>query len=157
LARIRSQIKRNRQNEKRRLRNRGVRGSARTAVKEARAAMDDGDTSKSKSTLLEAIRLLDKAAEKGVIHRNNAARRKSRLIKHFTTMEARPVEAEKAETRAAETIAEPESKKKMRRKETEAKKPADRKTAARKPAASKKSASKVSKTKAAGKKTARKK
>lgn len=74
MANIKSQIKRNKQNEKRRLRNRYFRGAARTAVKAARASMSDADLKK-------AISALDKAAEKGVIHPRNAARRKSRLMK----------------------------------------------------------------------------
>jgi len=84
LANIKSQIKRNQQNEKRRLNNRNVRGAARTAVNQARAAFDaeDPDT---KESVLKAISALDKAAEKGVIHKNNAARRKSRLMKKLAS------------------------------------------------------------------------
>ncbi len=81
MANIKSQIKRNRQNEKRRLRNRVVRGTARAAVRDARAAILAGDSAASKEAVLAAISRLDKAAEKGVIHKNNAARRKSRLMK----------------------------------------------------------------------------
>ena len=81
MANIKSQIKRNAQNEKRRLRNRHARGAARAAVSRARAAMDSGVVETSKDAVLEAISRLDKAAEKGVIHKNNAARRKSRLMK----------------------------------------------------------------------------
>jgi small subunit ribosomal protein S20 len=77
LANIKSQIKRNRQNEKRRLNNRNVRGSARTAVNQARAAFAEG-AEETKETVL-------KAAEKGVIHKNNAARRKSRLMKKLAS------------------------------------------------------------------------
>ena len=79
MANIKSQIKRNKQNEKRRLRNRTVRGSARTAVKNAQKAMTTGE--ETKASILVAISTLDKAAEKGVIHPKNAARRKSRLMK----------------------------------------------------------------------------
>jgi small subunit ribosomal protein S20 len=79
LANIKSQIKRNRQNDKRRLRNRTFRGSARVAVREARTAIDTGKPDK--DAVLLAISRLDKAAEQGVIHKNNAARRKSRLMK----------------------------------------------------------------------------
>ncbi len=79
VANIKSQIKRNKQNEKRRLRNRTVRGSARTAVKNAQKAMTTGDGAK--ASILAAISTLDKAAEKGVLHPKNAARRKSRLMK----------------------------------------------------------------------------
>jgi small subunit ribosomal protein S20 len=81
LANIKSQIKRNRQNEKRRLRNRVVRGTYRAAVRTARTAIQSGDADASKEAVLAAISRLDKAAQKGVIHKNNAARRKSRLMK----------------------------------------------------------------------------
>ena len=81
MANIKSQIKRNRQNEKRRLRNRTVRGAARAAVRNARASILAGDVENSKEAVLAAISRLDKAAQKGVIHKNNAARRKSRLMK----------------------------------------------------------------------------
>lgn len=87
MANIKSQIKRNRQNEARRLRNRTFRGSARAAVREARATIDAGEPDK--AALLEAISRLDKAAEKGVIHKNNAARRKSRLMKALAALEAK--------------------------------------------------------------------
>jgi small subunit ribosomal protein S20 len=83
LANIKSAIKRNRQNEKNRLRNRVYRGKARTSVKKARLALETGSPEETQVALLEAVRALDKAAEKGVIHKNNAARRKSRLMKKF--------------------------------------------------------------------------
>lgn len=80
MANIKSQIKRNRQNESRRLRNRNIRGAARTAVNQARAAFEANEP-ETKEAILKAISALDKAAEKGVIHKNNAARRKGRLMK----------------------------------------------------------------------------
>jgi small subunit ribosomal protein S20 len=80
LANIKSQIKRNRQNEKRRVHNRNFRGSARTAVTAARTAVAQNKP-ESKEAVLKAISTLDKAAEKGVIHKNNASRRKGRLMK----------------------------------------------------------------------------
>jgi small subunit ribosomal protein S20 len=86
LANIKSQIKRNKQNEKRRLRNRGYRGSARIAVREARSAMASDNTEEARVGVLHAISALDKAAEKGVIHKNNAARRKGRLMKHLASL-----------------------------------------------------------------------
>lgn len=86
MANIKSQIKRNRQNDKRRLTNRVYRGEARIAVKDARAAIE-GSAPETKEELKKAISALDKAAEKGVIHKNNAARRKSRLMKAFAAME----------------------------------------------------------------------
>lgn len=86
MANIKSQIKRDRQNEKRRLRNRTVRGTARAAVRVARATIDEGKLDQ--SALVEAISKLDKAVEKGVLHKNNAARRKSRLMKAFNAAKA---------------------------------------------------------------------
>ena len=86
MANIKSQIKRNLQNEKRRLNNRNVRGAARTAVNQARAAFDEG-APETKEAFLKAISSLDKAAEKGIIHKNNAARRKGRLMKKLTSFE----------------------------------------------------------------------
>jgi small subunit ribosomal protein S20 len=93
VANIKSQIKRNRQNDKKRLRNRVYRGEARIAVRDARNNIEEG-APESKAALLDAISALDKAAEQGVIHKNNAARRKSRLMKAFSKMEPAPVEAE---------------------------------------------------------------
>jgi small subunit ribosomal protein S20 len=74
VANIKSQIKRNKQNESRRKRNRVFRGAARTAIKAARAEMTDVEVKT-------AVSAIDKAAEKGAIHPRNAARRKSRLMK----------------------------------------------------------------------------
>jgi small subunit ribosomal protein S20 len=91
VANIKSQIKRNRQNDKKRLRNRVYRGEARIAVRNARTTINEG-APESKAALLQAISALDKAAAQGVIHRNNAARRKSRLVKAFAKMV--PVQAE---------------------------------------------------------------
>jgi len=88
LANIKSQIKRNKQTEKRRLRNRVTRGSARSAVNQARAALES-NSPESKETVLKAISALDKAAEKGVIHKNNAARRKSRLMKKLASLKSK--------------------------------------------------------------------
>ena len=84
MANIKSQIKRNLQNEKHRLRNRNVRGAARTAVNQARAAYDANEP-ETKEAIMKAISALDKAAEKGVIHKNNAARRKGRLMKKLAS------------------------------------------------------------------------
>ena len=87
MANIKSQIKRNQQNETRRLRNRNVRGAARTAVSQARAAFEANEP-ETKEAILKAISTLDKAAEKGVIHKNNAARRKGRLMKKLAAFES---------------------------------------------------------------------
>jgi small subunit ribosomal protein S20 len=89
LANIKSQIKRNLQNDKRRLHNRAFRGSARAAVIKAQAAIKEGVAETSKAAVIAAISRLDKAAEKGVIHKNNAARRKSRLMKALAAVPAK--------------------------------------------------------------------
>jgi len=95
LANIKSQIKRNKQNEKRRLRNRNLRGSARTAVNQARAAFEE-NAPETKEAVLKAISVIDQAAERGVIHKNNAARRKGRLMKRLAAFIAAPVAAKEA-------------------------------------------------------------
>jgi small subunit ribosomal protein S20 len=87
LANIKSAIKRNRQNEKRRQLNRIFRGSTRTQVKEAKVAIEGGDIEVATAEVKEAIQKLDRAASKGIVHKNNAARRKSRLMKHLASME----------------------------------------------------------------------
>lgn len=88
MANIKSAIKRIRQNEKRRLHNRYYRGRARAFVKKARDVMDDGSQDEAQEALLQAISALDKAASKGIIHKNNAARRKSRLMKRYNQLVA---------------------------------------------------------------------
>ena len=86
MANIKSQIKRNKQNETRRLRNRFFLGNARKAVSKAVVALEQGIQADSREAVLLAVRELDKAAEKGIIHKNNAARRKSRLMKKLATL-----------------------------------------------------------------------
>ena len=78
MANIKSQIKRNRQNEKRHARNKAVRSELKTRVKRALTAAEQGDETAADAASA-AIRRLDKAASKGIIHKNAAARRKSRL------------------------------------------------------------------------------
>ena len=83
LANTASALKRMRQNERRRLRNRVVRSRVRTAVKTARTAL--GTTATEARTLVsDAIRALDKAVTKGIIHRNTAARKKSALARRLS-------------------------------------------------------------------------
>jgi len=82
MANIKSAEKRNRQRLVREAANRVVRGSARTAIKKARQAIALGDPGAAELVRL-AERALDKAATKGVIHANNASRRKSRLYKEL--------------------------------------------------------------------------
>jgi len=69
------------------MRNRVYRGTARTYVSKAEAVIKIGDTQASQEEVLKAIKALDKAASKGVIHKNNAARRKSRLVKKLNSMQ----------------------------------------------------------------------
>ena len=75
-----SAIKRNRQAVERRLRNRSQRSRMRTAVKSLRQAIEAGDAAAARELLPEALRLVDLTAQKGAIHRNAAARTKSRLV-----------------------------------------------------------------------------
>ena len=82
MANTRSALKRIRSSERKRQRNRVFRSSARTYVKNARKLItEQGRTEESEAAVRQAISALDKAAQKGVIHKNNAARRKSRLMK----------------------------------------------------------------------------
>ncbi len=81
LANTRSAKKRIRQSQRKRVHNQTFRTQARTSVKKARTAAASGDSAASEEAVRSAISQLDKAASKGVIHRNNAARRKSRLVK----------------------------------------------------------------------------
>jgi small subunit ribosomal protein S20 len=80
MANIQSQKKRNRQNEKRRLRNKGVRSEIKTRVKVAREAVTNGDEN-AHDLMRAAQKRIDKAGTKGIIHKNAAARRTSRLMK----------------------------------------------------------------------------
>ncbi len=81
MANTRSAIKRIRSSQRRALRNRIIRSTARTYIKRARRLIAEGQLDEAQIFVHKAVKALDKAAEKGVIHRNNAARRKSRLVK----------------------------------------------------------------------------
>jgi small subunit ribosomal protein S20 len=87
LANTKSAIKRIKQNNKRRLRNRLVTGRARTYVKNAHHSMESGTPEDARTATMAAISALDKAAEKGIIHKNNAARRKGRLMRRLAQMD----------------------------------------------------------------------
>jgi small subunit ribosomal protein S20 len=76
-----------RQSEKRRLHNRLFRGRARTEVKKARQAIESGELEAAQAATEVAVKALDKAAAKGVIHPNNASRRKGRLMKILAVRE----------------------------------------------------------------------
>ena len=86
MANIKSQIKRNRQNKKRRDQNREVRGRARTALK-ARLAIESGNVEEARTATQVATKAIDKAAAKGVYHQNKAARQKSRLMQRLNRMD----------------------------------------------------------------------
>ena len=79
MANIKSQQKRNITNERRRLRNKSVKSSLHTAIRAFRSAAADGDKDKASELLVSTSRKLDKAASKGVIHKNQAANKKSAL------------------------------------------------------------------------------
>lgn len=81
MANIKSAAKRARQNIKRRTKNRYFATTARSYVKKARVQIEAGDLETAEATVLQATKALDKAAQKGIIHQNNAARRKSRLVR----------------------------------------------------------------------------
>jgi small subunit ribosomal protein S20 len=85
VANIKSQIKRNRQNEKRRLRNKSVKSSLKTAVRKFHESVTAGDGNAA-DLLREASRKLDKAVSKGVIHKNQAANRKSAIAKKLAAL-----------------------------------------------------------------------
>jgi len=86
VANIKSQIKRNTTNEKRRLRNKAVKSELKTVVRAFREAAASGDSAAAESALKAASRKLDKAVSKGVIHKNQAANRKSALAKKATAL-----------------------------------------------------------------------
>ena len=83
MANIKSQIKRNLQNERRRVRNKAVRSELRTRTRRAATAAETGADDREQALRL-AIKRLDQAASKGVIHKNTAARRKSRLMRRVS-------------------------------------------------------------------------
>ena len=85
MANIKSQIKRNRQNEERRVRNKGVRSEMKTRTKTAVSAVGTDDED---AALRIAIKRIDKSASRGVIHKNQAANRKSRLMRRVNALRA---------------------------------------------------------------------
>ncbi len=86
MANIKSQIKRVKTNEKRRQRNKSVKSAVRTAVRKFRAAAETGDAEQAAELQRAASKALDKAASKGVIHRNQAANRKSAMAKRVNAL-----------------------------------------------------------------------
>jgi small subunit ribosomal protein S20 len=90
LANHKSALKRIRSSEKKRVRNRIIISRARTEVRDAREAIASGKVKDAQAATVEAIRILDSAVSKGVLHKNNAARRKSRLMKRLAALQAAP-------------------------------------------------------------------
>jgi len=86
MANIQSQMKRNRQNETRHARNKAVRSRLKTFSKRFATAADAGDRQTAEEAYLATARQLDKAASKGVIHRNTAANRKSGMAKKLISL-----------------------------------------------------------------------
>jgi small subunit ribosomal protein S20 len=87
VANIKSQIKRNKQNEKARVRNKAVKSSLRTSVRKFREAADANDVDEATAAMRAACRQLDRAASKGVIHKNQAANRKSALARRTAELQ----------------------------------------------------------------------
>ena len=88
MANIKSQIKRNKQNEKARLRNKAVKSELKTSVRKFREAADAGDAEAALTAMRAASIKLDKAASKGVIHKNQAANRKSAIAKRVEQLKS---------------------------------------------------------------------
>ena len=86
MANIKSQIKRNRTNERARQRNVAVKSALKTSVRRFRTDADTGDTEAAGTALAQASKALDKAVSKGVIHKNQAANRKSGMAKRAASI-----------------------------------------------------------------------
>jgi len=86
LANHKSALKRHRQSEKRRIRNSAIRSTVRGAIKKTRQAISGLKAEEAAASLATATRLLDKAVSKGVLHRNNAARKISRLTRQVNAL-----------------------------------------------------------------------
>lgn len=88
MANIKSAVKRIKTNEVRRLRNKAIKSTMRTAMKKVEIAVANNDATVAKEALVAAVRKIDKAASKGVIHKNAAGRHKSRLYKKVNSLNA---------------------------------------------------------------------
>lgn len=86
MANIKSQIKRIKVAERQRLRNKSVKSALKTYVTKFNNAVTAGDKTIAETALKTAVKNFDKAAEKGIIHKNNAANKKSRMVKRFNAM-----------------------------------------------------------------------
>ncbi|MBL1112674.1 30S ribosomal protein S20 [Streptomyces sp. 110] len=87
MANIKSQIKRNKTNEKARLRNKAVKSELKTAIRRTREAVAAGDAAKASEAIRIASRKLDRAVSKGVLHKNNAANKKSALAQQVSSIQ----------------------------------------------------------------------
>ncbi len=119
----RSAAKAHRQSLKRRLRNRMVRSATRTTVKKAETAIAAGEPEAAREAVRAAMSNLDRAAKKGVIHANAAARRKSRLVLKYNAavaaLQAQPAEAEAPKRGRAKAAKAPKTTKTRRTKKAE--------------------------------------
>jgi small subunit ribosomal protein S20 len=86
VANIKSQIKRNKQTDAAHERNKAVKSALKTSVRKFRAAAEAGNADEAKAAALDAAKQLDKAASKGVIHKNQAANRKSAIHKQVASL-----------------------------------------------------------------------
>ncbi len=86
MANLKSSIKDIKRNEKRRLRNRSAKSAMKTFIKKAKAAAASGDSEAVQKALAQACSAIDKTAERGIIHKNQAARRKSRLMRYVNQL-----------------------------------------------------------------------
>ena len=87
MANTKSALKRIRTTARKEVRNRAVRSATRTYVKKARTRGEAGEKTEAQAAVMQAISTLDRAVTKGVLHRNNAARRKSRLMQRLQSLE----------------------------------------------------------------------
>jgi small subunit ribosomal protein S20 len=87
VANIKSQIKRNKTNEKARQRNKAVKSELKTAIRRTREAVAAGDSEKATAAVRAATKKLDKAVSKGVIHKNQAANKKSALAQSVSALQ----------------------------------------------------------------------
>ena len=86
MANIKSQIKRNKQNDRAHERNKSVKSNLKTAIRRFREAVDAGDNDQARSLAAVASKKLDKAASAGVIHKNQAANKKSAIARRSATL-----------------------------------------------------------------------
>ncbi len=89
MARNKQAMKRHRQSLKRRARNKHYKSTMRTFIKKVRTAASQGDGRKAKKAFVEAMKIIDKVAGKGIVHKNAAARTKSRLARLVQSVESK--------------------------------------------------------------------